>query len=40
MEGLEGVVEKRRGQSVLYVSVTMLQQSATMEIDDYLLEPI
>ena len=40
MEGLEGVVEKRRGQAVLYVAVTMLQQCATMEIDDYLLEPI
>lgn len=40
MEGLEGVVERRRGQAVLYVAVTMLQQSATMEIDDYLLEPI
>lgn len=39
MEGLEGVVEKRRGQSVLYVAVTMLQQSAMIEIDDYLLEP-
>ena len=39
MAGLEGVVEKRRGQSVLYVAVTMLQQSATIEIDDYLLEP-
>jgi len=39
MEGLEGVVEKRRGQSVLYVAVTMLQQCATIEIDDYLLEP-
>ena len=39
MQGLEGVVEKRRGQSVLYVAVTMLQQSATMEIDDFLLEP-
>ena len=40
MEGLEGTIEKRRGQSVLYVAVTMLQQSATIEIDDYLLEPI
>lgn len=40
MAGLEGVVEKRRGQSVLYVAVTMLQQSAIMELDDYLLEPI
>ncbi len=40
MAGLEGVVEKRRGQSVLYVAVTMLQQSAMMELDDYLLEPI
>lgn len=40
MAGLEGVVEKRRGQSVLYVAVTMLQQSAMIEIDDYLLEPI
>lgn len=39
MAGLEGVVEKRRGQSVLYVAVTMLQQCATIEIDDYLLEP-
>ncbi len=37
--GLEGSVEKRRGQSVLYVAVTMLQQSATIEIDDFLLEP-
>jgi len=40
MEGLEGVIEKRRGQSVLYVAVTMLQQSAMIEIDDFLLEPI
>ena len=40
MAGLEGVVEKRRGQSVLYVAVTMLQQSATIELDDYLLEPV
>ena len=40
MQGLEGVIEKRRGQSVLYVAVTMLQQCATVEIDDYLLEPI
>ncbi len=39
MQGLEGVIEKRRGQAVLYVSVMMLQQSATIEIDDYLLEP-
>ena len=39
MAGLEGVVEKRRGQSVLYIAVTMLQQCATIEIDDYLLEP-
>ena len=39
MEGLEGVVEKRRAQSVLYVAITMLQQSAMIEIDDYLLEP-
>lgn len=39
MQGLEGVVEKRRGQSVLYVAVTMLQQSAMIELDDYLLEP-
>lgn len=39
MAGMEGVVEKRRGQSVLYVAVTMLQQCAVMEIDDYLLEP-
>lgn len=40
MAGLEGVVEKRRAKSVLYVAVTMLQQCARMEIDDYLLEPI
>ncbi len=37
--GLEGTVEKRRGRSVLYVAVTMLQQSASIEIDDFLLEP-
>lgn len=40
MQGLEGIVERRRGQSVLYVAITMLQQSATIEIDDFLLEPI
>jgi transcription antitermination factor NusG len=40
MQGLEGIVEKRRGQSVLYVAVTMLQQSAVVEIDDFFLEPI
>lgn len=39
MAGLEGVIEKRRGQAVLYVAVTMLQQSAMIEIDDYLVEP-
>jgi transcription antitermination factor NusG len=40
MEGLEGTVITRRGQTRLLVSVRMLQQGVSVEIDDFLLEPI
>jgi transcriptional antiterminator RfaH len=40
MQGLEGIVIKRRGQSRLLVSVRMLQQGVSVEIDDFLLEPL
>jgi len=38
--GLEGTVLKRRGQTRLLVSVNFLQQGASVEIDDFLLEPL
>jgi transcription antitermination factor NusG len=38
--GLEGVVLKRRGQTRLLVALNFLQRGASVEIDDYLLEPI
>lgn len=40
MEGVEGVVVKRRGKTRLLVAVTLLQQGVSVEIDDFLLEPI
>jgi transcriptional antiterminator RfaH len=40
MEGLEGSILKRRGQSRLLVAVHMLQQGVSVEIDDFLLEPL
>ena len=40
MQGLEGVVITRRGQTRLLVSVRMLQQGVSVEIDDFVLEPL
>ncbi len=38
--GLEGLVLKRRGETRLLVSINFLQQGASVEIDDFLLEPL
>ncbi len=38
--GLEGTVLKRRSKTHLLVAVNFLQQGASVEIDDYMLEPI
>lgn len=38
--GLEGQVLKRRGETRLLVSINFLQQGASVEIDDFLLEPL
>jgi len=38
--GLEGTVLNRRGKMRLLVAVNFLQQGASVEIDDYMLEPI
>ncbi len=38
--GLEGTVLKRRGETRLLVSINFLQQGASVEIDDFLLEPL
>lgn len=40
LEGLEGVVLSRRGDDRLLVSVQFLQQGVSIQIKDYLLEPI
>jgi transcriptional antiterminator RfaH len=40
LEGLEGTVVMRRGQTRLLVSVHFLQRGASVEIDDFMLEPI
>jgi transcriptional antiterminator RfaH len=37
--GLEGMVLKRRGQTRLLVSINFLQQGASVEIDDFMLDP-
>ena len=39
-EGLEGTVLRRAGETRLLVSVNFLQQGASVEIDDFMLEPI
>jgi transcription antitermination factor NusG len=39
-EGLEGTVLNRRGKVRLLVAINFLQQGASVEIDDHLLEPI
>jgi transcription antitermination factor NusG len=38
--GIEGTVLHRRGQARLLVSINFLQQGASVEIEDFLLEPI
>jgi transcriptional antiterminator RfaH len=38
--GIEGVVVVRRGRSRLLVEVAFLQKGASVEIEDYMLEPI
>ena len=40
LAGLEGTVLKRHGKTRLLVSVNFLQQGASVEIKDYMLEPI
>ncbi len=40
LAGLEGVVIVRRGKTRLLVAIHFLQQGASVEIDDFLLEPI
>ena len=38
--GLEGTILKRRGETRLLVSINFLQQGASVEIDDFSLEPL
>jgi transcriptional antiterminator RfaH len=38
--GLEGTVLKRRGEMRLLVSINFLQQGASVEIDDFMLDPL
>lgn len=38
--GLEGTVVKRRGETRLLVCINFLQKGASVEIDDFLLEPL
>lgn len=38
--GVEGVVLRRRGETRLLVNVNFLQQGASVEIDDFRLEPL
>lgn len=40
MAGLEGIVLSRRGTTRLLVAVTFIQQGVSIELDDFLLEPI
>jgi transcription antitermination factor NusG len=40
MAGVEGVVLRRRGETRLLVSVNFLQQGASVEIEDFRLEPL
>ncbi len=39
-QGLEGVIVTRRGKTRLAINVDFLQQGASVEIDDFLFEPI
>jgi len=38
--GLEGTVLKRRGETRLLISINFLQQGASVEIDDFMLDPL
>ena len=40
MAGLEGIVLRRKNETRLLVWVKLLQQGVSLEIDDFLLEPI
>jgi transcriptional antiterminator RfaH len=40
LAGMEGTVIKRKNETRLMVWVTMLQQGVSLEIDDFLLEPV
>jgi hypothetical protein len=40
LAGLEGSVLKRRGETRFLVSIDFLQQGASLQLDDYLLEPL
>ena len=40
LAGLEGVVLNRRGETRLLVRVNFIQKGASVEVDDFLLEPI
>jgi len=40
LEGLEGVVVRRQKTSRLVVAVSYLNQGVSVEIDDFMVEPI
>jgi transcription antitermination factor NusG len=40
LAGLEGTVLTRRGKTRLLVSVDFIQQGASVEVDDFVLEPL
>ncbi len=40
LEGLEGTILRRRGETRLLVSVDFLQQGASVVIEDYMTEPV
>jgi transcription antitermination factor NusG len=40
MEGTEGVVIERRGQSRLFVAVNFLNQGVSVDIEDFMVEPL
>jgi hypothetical protein len=40
LAGVEGTVLSRRGGTRLLVAVNFLQQGASVEIEDFLLEPL
>ena len=40
LEGTEGIVERRKGKTRLVVLVRFIQQGASVEMEDWMLEPI